>query len=101
MWQKVKNWIVKIQNSDECVKRRYLIFSTAATMVVIICLWLIYLKLATPSAVQTSQPELDTASKTQFWQIFKNGLNVVGGALKQNIQNITSQIFKGSTVEIK
>ncbi len=101
IWQKIKNWIVKIQNSDESIKRRYLTIFTIITMMVIVGLWFIYMKLLTPSFGQINQPEVNSESETQFWQVFKNGLNIVTGGIKENIQNITSQIFKGNTINIK
>lgn len=99
--KKIKDWIVKIQNSNESVKRKYLLIATAVTMVVIVGLWLIYIKITSQSIIPINQPQIDQSSQTQFWQVFKNGLNIVGGSLKQNFQNIFSHIYKGNTINIK
>lgn len=98
MFQKIKNWLIKIQNSDEKTKRRYLMITSAITMILIISLWLIYLK-STISGV--NQEIVNQTSNTQFWQVFKNGLNITGQSIKENIQNIISQIFQGKTITIK
>jgi len=98
MFQKIKNWLTKIQNSDEKTKRRYLIIASAITMILIISLWLICLK-STISGI--NQKITDQTSNTQFWQVFKNGLNITGQSIKENIQNIISQIFQGKTITIK
>jgi len=99
--QKIKNWVIKVQNSNESVKRKYLTIATVITMIVIIGLWLIYLKSTISSFNQAAQPASSQTSETQFWQIFKNGLNIVSRSIKENIQNIASQIFKGNTIDIK
>jgi len=96
--QKIKIWLTTIQNSDEKTKRRYLIIASAITMILIISLWLIYLK----STIQgVNQETASQTSNTQFWQIFKSGLNITGQSIKENIQNIISQIFQGKTITIK
>ena len=85
MFQKIKNWLAKIQNSSESIKRRYLIIFTAISMVLVVSLWLIY----TNSMTQYANQQLaNQNSEVKFWQIFKNGLKIVGGLIKENIQNI-------------
>ncbi len=98
MWQKIKNWLIIIQNSDEKTKRRYLVVASAVAMIFIIGLWLIYLK----STIQNANQETaGQTPNTQFWQIFKNGLNITGSSIKQNIQDTISKIFKGETITIQ
>jgi len=95
---KIREFLEKIQNSSESTKRRYLIVFTAISMVLIVGLWLIY----TNSMIQyTNQQLANQNSETKFWQIFKNGLKIVGGLIKENAQNIISQIFQSNTITIK
>ena len=98
MFQGTKNWLVKIQNSKEGVKRKYLIFFTAVSMIVVVGLWFIY----TNSVTQFSGQQLaNQNSESEFWQIFKNGLKIVGGLIKENAQNAVSRIFQSETITIK
>jgi len=101
IWQKIKTWLFKIQSSDEKTKRKYLILASAITMIVIIGLWLIHLKSTIQSPIQETQNQISNVSSASFWQIFKNGLNITGSSIKQNIQDIFSKIFKGQTITIK
>jgi len=95
---KIRELLTKIQNSDEKTKRRYLIIMSAITMILIIVLWLIYLK----STIQgVSQETVSQTPNTQFWQVFKNGLSITSQSIKENVQNIISQIFKGKTITIQ
>jgi len=96
---KIRELLEKIQNSDEKTKRRYLIIVSAVTMVLVIGLWLIYLKSTISDVGQETINQ--TTSNTQFWQVFKNGLSITASSIKENIQNIISQIFRGKTITIQ
>lgn len=96
MFEKFKNFLNNIQNSNETTKRRWLIGATAVSMVLVIGLWLIYVK----STVVFPAGESQEAT-TGFWQIFKNGLVVVFNSIKENIKVIISAITKSRTITVE
>ncbi len=79
-----KKFLENIQNSDETTKKRWLIGMTAVSMIIIVSLWLIYMK-STLGIV--SRPENQETS-VGFWQIFKNGLSIVSNSIKENVKLI-------------
>jgi len=78
----LRNFIVDLQKKDESVKRRWLVFLTAVTTVLIVIFWIFYLK-ATLVAVE--DPYNPPAPGT--WDIFKNGLTVIGEKVETGLAN--------------
>ncbi len=94
MFEKLKNLLNNIQNSDEITKKRWLIASSAVAMVLVVSLWLIYIN----NAIQPADNNINIEkqeSEIGFFQIFKNGLNVAGesiwGGAKNFILKITGE----------
>ena len=79
MWQNIKNFITKLQNSDEAIKKRWLIGASAVAMILIISLWLVYLNY---TLGKTGAVENESDNSTSFWQVFKTGLVIVGNSIK-------------------
>ncbi len=50
-------YVRKLQRSDEAVKKRWLIGGAAATMVVLILLWVVYLNIVLPPVTQVQVEE--------------------------------------------
>lgn len=84
----LRNFIEKLQNSDESVKTRWLIGLSAVAMVIVVSLWLVYLNYS----IKTADNSENQKSEIEFWGIFKTGLKVAGGLIKNNIKNIASKI---------
>ncbi len=97
MWRNLKNFITKIQNSDEATKKRWLIGTTAIAMVFVVGLWLIYINWAMKSINNVGVQE----SSTGFWQILKTGFIVVFDSIKETIKIFTSKIFSERTIIIE
>ena len=89
-----KNFIEKLQNSDESVKIRWLIGLSAVAMVIIVSFWLVYLNYS----IKTAWDSENQKSEIEFWQIFKTGLKVAGISIKNNIKIFTSKISSERTV---
>ncbi len=89
MGKNVKNFLVKLQNSSEQTKKRWLIGLSAASMILIIIFWLSFLNSAI-DRVATPQPE--EISGIGFWQVFKTGLTTIGGSMKENAGNLFSKL---------
>lgn len=98
MFKKIKKSIEKIQDSDEAAKKRWLIASSAVTMILVISLWLVYIN-------NTIQPVNNVIEKQEseigFWQIFKNGLNIVGESIWDGVKSFISKITSERTITIE
>ncbi len=97
MWQKIKKTLKSIQNSDEANKKRWLIGASAASMIIVVGLWLIYLKFT----VESGSPSVEAKESVGFWQILKNGLVIIFQSIKENITNFISELSKGKTITIE
>jgi len=95
----VKNFIEKIQNSDERTKRKWLVICSAVAMVVIVAFWVFYIK----SIFEIPQPiQAETqASGPGFWDIFKNGASIVFNSIINNIKSIFANLTGSKTVIIQ
>ena len=97
MWPKIKQFIKKhverVQKSDDRTKKRGGIGSSAATMLVVIGLWLMYMNFMIKNVGQVEQTENQSppANSSTFWQVFKTGLKVVGGSIKEQFKQITEE----------
>jgi hypothetical protein len=81
------NFIRKLQQSEEIVRRRLLYLGTAVSAFLIISLWIGYLNLTVPplqSAVL--EPARESAS---FWSVMERGLEKI----KQQIEEGLTQSF--------
>lgn len=92
MWEKLRRQIEKIQNSDETIKRRWLVGMTALAMVLVITLWLLYMNF-TIKSISFSQNDFSQNQdhQTGSWEIFKTGLSITISSIKTEVQNF---IFK-------
>lgn len=93
MWQRLKRFIGKIQNSDEAIKKRWLIGASAASMIIVIAAWLFYISFVIKPIGSPESPSADG----QFWPIFKNGLVIVGAELK----NLSGRVWDITKNQIK
>lgn len=86
MLESAKNFIAKIQNSGENVRRRWLILSAGVSMAAVIGLWVIYVNAITEpmaaTAVQQAAAMAPTA-KPGLAQIFAAGLNIVADQVQK------------------
>lgn len=97
MWKKLKRKLEKIQDSDETTKKRWLIGTTTVAMILVIVLWLVYINWVIKSANETEVKE----SSLSFWQIFKNGLNIISKSIWNNIKDFVSKITSERTIIIE
>ncbi len=80
MLKMVKNFVLKIQNSDESAKKVWLVVLSGLSMVVVVALWLTYMKLT----VATVTPPSDVVAvenaennTTGFFAIFSAGAKII------------------------
>ncbi len=98
MFYGFKKFIKKIQNSDENIKKKWLIVSSTISIILVIGLWLVYMNWTLNLPDKTVQKQ---ESETGFWQIFKTGLNVVGESIWNNIKNFAQKITGEKTIIIE
>ncbi len=94
----IRELLKEIQNSDEATKKRWLIGVTAVSMVLIIGLWLVYIKFTVESFTSSAQGQ---ESVVGFWQIFKNGLTVTGESIWDGIKIFVLKITGERTITIE
>jgi len=98
MLKRIKKLLADIQNSDEATKKHWLIGVSAASMVLVIGLWLAYIKLTFKFSdinIENQEPVVG------FWQIFKNGLMIIIQFIKENIKNFILEITRSRTIIIE
>ena len=80
MWSALKKFIATVQNSEEAVRRRWLILLSGVSMLAVIGLWVFYFNLIV-KPVEPEKPVAETA-RPGFAQIFGAGFKVVLSQLK-------------------
>ena len=88
MWQNLKNFIKNIQNSDEAVKKRWLIGLSAVSIILVIGLWLMSFNFTAEKITAAEQKSAEVG----FWQIFKTGLTITVGSALENVEKLFSKI---------
>ena len=73
--------IKELQQLDESSKKRWLLILTSISVVVVLVLWAFYL-----NATVVSVNNVNTKHVSN-WDIFKTGLNVIGGKVEYGLAN--------------
>ncbi|HDH31245.1 MAG TPA: hypothetical protein ENH26_00535 [Candidatus Wolfebacteria bacterium] len=88
--ENLRNFLKKLQNSDEAIKKRWLIGITAIVMIFVISGWLTYLNY---SIEKINDVEYKIDNSTSFWQVFKTGIIIVFQSAKEKTKNLISEIM--------
>jgi hypothetical protein len=92
------HFIEKLQTSEEHIKLRWLIGSSAVAIVLVVMLWLTYFNtLVQTNPGQNDQPAQDIG----FWPTFKGGLGVVYYGIGGKIGGWFHELKAPSTYEVK
>ncbi|MEK7553640.1 MAG: hypothetical protein AAB504_03105 [Patescibacteria group bacterium] len=98
MFEKLKNKLKQIQESDEQTKKRWLILMSIVSMAVIVAVWLFFLN----SPIGENKAEkIEASEETSFWQVFKVGLSSVSGSGWNEIKNLYSQAIGKMFIEVE
>jgi len=98
MFEKLKNKLKQIQESDEQIKKRWLVLMSIVSMAVIVAVWLFFLN----SPIGKNEAEkIEVSEETSFWQVFKTGLNSVSGSGWNEIKNLYSQAIGKMFIEVE
>jgi hypothetical protein len=68
----MSKWLEKLQNADEARKKRWLIGLSAAAMIIIVALWIFYLKMTIDDAGRVGESPSGISFREVLWQILKN-----------------------------
>mgnify|MGYP001609823234 FL=1 len=103
MFEKLKNKLKQIQESDEATKKKWLIIMTAATMIMVISLWLVYINYSIKSVYDgTTVIKVEKLeSEIDFLGVFKKGLGVIGNSAKEKVKNWGYGIMGGETINLE
>lgn len=69
----IRKFIEKLQNADEARKKRWLIGLSAAAMILIVGLWVIYLNFVLDKIGEPKQEAPSAPSGAGFWQVMRTG----------------------------
>ena len=99
MIKDLKSFIVRLQNSDEATKKRWLIIFSSAATIIIVVLWAAYLNY-TVLSVEGSANTL-VAGRPTIFKIFTAGFSVVGKKTETGLANSLIYFNKRITSENK
>lgn len=97
----IKNFISRIQNSDEATKKFWLFVSSGVTMAIVVVFWLAYMNMTVaqveqPSAAlpqrTTNDQRLTTNDEPGFFTIFFAGLKTIYDQIQNKIVSATNNI---------
>jgi hypothetical protein len=91
MWKSIRHFIVKIQNSDESVRTRWLFVLSGTSMAIVVALWIGYINLiVTPPTAPAAAAAED--ENPGFADIMRAGATVIKGALAEKSSAYTRYI---------
>jgi hypothetical protein len=92
MFEKVRRKIRHIQNSEDKIKKRWLIGLSGISMVIVILLWGVYLNISIPT-LESGEEEKNTGDEKgeSFFAVFERGFRIVAG----NVMGQASGAIKG------
>ncbi|MEK7062323.1 MAG: hypothetical protein AAB940_01125 [Patescibacteria group bacterium] len=98
MFEKLKNKLKQIQESDEQIKKRWLILMSIVSMAIIVAVWLFFLN----SPIEKNEAgKIEVPEETSFWQVFKVGLNSVSGSFGDNLRDLYNEITGKMFIEVE
>lgn len=101
MFESLKNKLKRIQESDEATKKKWLVAMSAISMIIVIGLWLAYMNYSIKTVDKNLAETKMEKSETDFWEVFKKGLSVIGNSAKDKIKNFGYRIMGGETIIIE
>ena len=93
----IRNFIEKLQNSDDTVKKRWLVIMSGLSMIIVIAIWLIFLN----NSIRGVVKEKSNQSETSFWQVFQTGLQIAGNSIKEKSADLIYKIIGEKTIIIE
>ncbi|AKM77966.1 MAG: hypothetical protein UX49_C0017G0002 [Candidatus Wolfebacteria bacterium GW2011_GWC2_46_275] len=85
----MRHHIHRIRQSDQQTKRKWLILLSSITILLIVSLWVIYMRAVVFTGSDKNAKE---DVRIGFWPVFKNGLTITGSSLGKAFDNIISDM---------
>lgn len=89
----LRDFLEKIQNADESVKKRWLVVLSAIAMLIIVAVWAKYFALITQPSGNIGRE--NAGGEFSFWETMKTGVSVLWGKLWGALQGL-GRIFGAS-----
>ena len=100
MLQKIQNFFLDLQESDEATKKRWLAILTSGSMLVVVGLWGVYINLTIKDLGEKNRNQAPA-----FLETFKNGLAVLskeaGSKVSQLMANLQAATSRTNSITIK
>ena len=93
----LKTKLERIRRSDDSVKKRWVFGASAASMILIIALWLLSLNNLIAPAVNSKAP----IEEPGFWQIMKSGLAEAANSIKKQLNDLISKLEEERSITIE
>ena len=87
----MKHHLQRIRQSNKKTKRRWLIGLTGGTIIIIIAVWILYMR---AFVFVSSDPSAQEDVRIGFWPVFKNGLTITGSSISHTFGAILSDMPK-------
>lgn len=85
----MRHHINRIRQSDQSTKRKWLIGLSSSAILIIIALWIIYMRaFVFTGSDQNSKEDV----RIGFWPVFKQGLTITGSSVRHAFNNIVSDM---------
>ena len=85
----MKRYLHRIRESESHVRRRWLIGLSSGSVLIIIAIWIFYMRAFVFTASDTIMQE---DVRIGFWPVFKNGLTITGSSIEHALDAMTSGI---------
>ncbi|KKU91604.1 MAG: hypothetical protein UY23_C0001G0210 [Candidatus Jorgensenbacteria bacterium GW2011_GWA1_48_11] len=98
LYKKSREYLRELQRAPDRRKKRWLVISSAAAMLLVLGLWMIYLNMTLPTLPKTTDnapnpaPTSSQNQKESFFQIFGRGLEVTFQNLNDKFRTFGSSI---------
>ncbi len=103
MFEGSRDRLRRLQRADAKTKKRYLVFGSAAAMILVVLLWFFYLSLTLPKVASTAPetaPPAETRGSNSFFQVlgrgarnFKDSLVKEFGSFKESVGGSVSSLI--------
>ena len=87
MLQKIQNFFLDLQQSDEATKKRWLVILTSGSMLAVVGLWSVYINLTIQNLGEKNQNE-----GPAFLETFKNGISVLSKEAGSNASRLMANL---------
>lgn len=94
-YQKARSYVRKLQRADDKTKKRFLVWSSIASVLLIVSLWLIYLNLTMPSLGEVNTERKTAISeKVGFFDTLARGFENIRGDFEERFSGLKTDLYE-------